>query len=171
MFGLTSQIKRASVSIPLNIAEGYGKRENVAEFRRFVLMAIGSCDEMKVLIDICRDLEMMGDEVHDRIESEYDEIGRMLKEEGILFHTDAVQAAGILPINVAEQNIDMMSVSAHKFNGPKGVGFLYCRRGIFPDNLMDGGALPRHAPHPPLEPTSRGRLGKAGEHAAILTLQ
>ena len=79
MFGLTSQIKRASVSIPLNIAEGYGKRENVAEFRRFVLMAIGSCDEMKVLIDICRDLEMMGDEVHDRIESEYDEIGRMLK--------------------------------------------------------------------------------------------
>ncbi|MCR4600678.1 MAG: cysteine desulfurase NifS [Clostridia bacterium] len=71
------------------------------------------------------------------------EIGKVCREAGVLFHTDAVQAAGILAIDVDEQNIDMMSVSAHKFNGPKGVGFLYCRRGIFPDNLMDGGAQER----------------------------
>lgn len=71
------------------------------------------------------------------------EIGKVCREAGVLFHTDAVQAAGILAIDVDEQNIDMMSVSAHKFNGPKGVGLLYCRRGIFPDNLMDGGAQER----------------------------
>ena len=78
MYGLTSQIKRASTSIPLNIAEGYGKRENVNEFKRFLLMAIGSCDEMKVLLDLARDVMDIKQEVHDRIEHEYDEIGRML---------------------------------------------------------------------------------------------
>ena len=78
LYGLTSQIKRASTSIPLNIAEGYGKRENINEFKRFLLMAIGSCDEMKVLLDLARDVMDIKQEVHDRIEHEYDEIGRML---------------------------------------------------------------------------------------------
>ncbi len=71
------------------------------------------------------------------------EIGAVCREAGVLFHTDAVQAAGILPINVEEQNIDLMSVSAHKFNGPKGIGFLYARRGIYPQVFMDGGAQER----------------------------
>ena len=71
------------------------------------------------------------------------EIGGICREAGVLFHTDAVQAAGALHIDVNEQNIDMLSMSAHKFNGPKGVGVFYCRRGHFPDNFMDGGAQER----------------------------
>ena len=71
------------------------------------------------------------------------QIGAVCRAKGVLFHTDAVQAAGHLPINVKEQNIDMLSMSAHKFNGPKGAGVFYCRRGHFPDNFMDGGAQER----------------------------
>ena len=71
------------------------------------------------------------------------EIGALCKSKGVLFHTDAVQAAGTLPIDVKAQNIDMLSMSAHKFHGPKGVGVLYCRRGLFPSNLIDGGAQER----------------------------
>lgn len=71
------------------------------------------------------------------------EIGAICKEAGILFHTDAVQAAGSVPIDVKAQNIDMLSISAHKFHGPKGIGVFYCRRGVFPANLIDGGAQER----------------------------
>ena len=71
------------------------------------------------------------------------EIGAVCKEAGVLFHTDAVQAAGHLHINVKEQNIDMLSLSGHKFHGPKGVGALYCRRGIALSNLIEGGAQER----------------------------
>ena len=78
LYGLTSQLKRAAASIPLNIAEGYGKRENVNEFKRFLLMAIGSCDEMKVLADMCKDLGFIDKRTHQRYEQEYDEIGKML---------------------------------------------------------------------------------------------
>ena len=71
------------------------------------------------------------------------EIGRICREHGVIFHTDAVQAAGHLKINVAEENIDMLSLSAHKFHGPKGIGVLYCRRGIPLTNLIEGGAQER----------------------------
>ena len=71
------------------------------------------------------------------------EIGAVCRERGVLFHTDAVQAAGHLPINVREQNIDMLSLSAHKFHGPKGVGVLYIKKGIILPNLIDGGAQER----------------------------
>lgn len=71
------------------------------------------------------------------------EIGAVCKEAGVPFHTDAVQAAGHLHINVKEQNIDMLSLSAHKFHGPKGCGVLYCRRGIPLTNLIEGGAQER----------------------------
>ena len=71
------------------------------------------------------------------------EIGAVCKEAGVLFHTDAVQAAGHLHINVREQNIDMLSLSGHKFHGPKGVGALYCRRGLALSNLIEGGAQER----------------------------
>lgn len=72
------------------------------------------------------------------------EIGEVCRRHGVLFHTDAVQAVGHLPVNVAEQNIDMLSLSAHKFHGPKGIGVLYARRGvpIFP--LIHGGAQERN---------------------------
>ena len=71
------------------------------------------------------------------------EIGEVCRRHGVLFHTDAVQAVGHLPVNVAEQNIDLLSLSAHKFHGPKGIGVLYARRGvpIFP--LIHGGAQER----------------------------
>lgn len=71
------------------------------------------------------------------------EIGAICREKNILFHTDAVQAVGHLPIDVEAQNIDMLSASAHKFSGPKGVGFLYVRKGIRLTNLIDGGAQER----------------------------
>ena len=71
------------------------------------------------------------------------EIGAVCKEAGVLFHTDAVQAAGHLHIHVKDQNIDMLSLSGHKFHGPKGVGALYVRRGILLQNLIEGGAQER----------------------------
>ena len=71
------------------------------------------------------------------------EIGAICREKGILFHTDAVQAAGHLHINVAEQNIDMLSLSAHKFHGPKGIGVLYAKKGIPLTVLIEGGAQER----------------------------
>ena len=71
------------------------------------------------------------------------EIGKICREKNVLFHTDAVQAAGHLKINVVEQNIDMLSLSAHKFHGPKGIGVLYSKRGILLDNVINGGAQER----------------------------
>ena len=71
------------------------------------------------------------------------EIGAICKEASVPFHTDAVQAAGHIAINVKEMNIDMLSLSAHKFHGPKGVGALYCRRGFPLTNVIDGGAQER----------------------------
>ena len=68
------------------------------------------------------------------------EIGAVCRDKGVLFHTDAVQAVGHLHIDVREQNIDMLSLSAHKFHGPKGVGALYAKRGIRLTNLIEGGA-------------------------------
>ena len=71
------------------------------------------------------------------------EIGAVCKEKGVLFHTDAVQAAGHLHIDVKAQHIDMLSLSAHKFHGPKGVGLLYTRQGIPLTNIIEGGAQER----------------------------
>ena len=71
------------------------------------------------------------------------EIGAVCREAGVLFHTDAVQAAGHLPIDVKSQNIDLLSFSAHKFHGPKGTGVLYARQGVFLTNLIEGGAQER----------------------------
>ena len=71
------------------------------------------------------------------------EIGAVCKEAGVPFHTDAVQAAGHLHIDVKAQNIDMLSLSGHKFHGPKGVGALYCRRGLPLVNVIEGGAQER----------------------------
>lgn len=71
------------------------------------------------------------------------EIGKICKEKGVLFHTDAVQAVGHIPVNVKDMNVDMLSVSAHKFHGPKGVGFLYARKGILLTNIIYGGAQER----------------------------
>ncbi len=71
------------------------------------------------------------------------EIGAVCREAGVLFHTDAVQAAGHLEINVEEEKIDMLSMSAHKFHGPKGIGVLYAKKGIILQNLIYGGAQER----------------------------
>lgn len=71
------------------------------------------------------------------------EIGAVCRQNGVLFHTDAVQAAGHLPINVKEDQIDMLSLSAHKFNGPKGIGVLYAKIGVFLTNLIEGGGQER----------------------------
>lgn len=71
------------------------------------------------------------------------EIGAVCRQNGVLFHTDAVQAAGHLPINVEENQVDMLSLSAHKFNGPKGIGVLYAKTGVFLTNLIEGGGQER----------------------------
>lgn len=71
------------------------------------------------------------------------EIGAICHEHGVLFHTDAVQAAGHLHIDVQAENIDMLSLSAHKFHGPKGIGILYARKGIMLTNIIEGGAQER----------------------------
>ena len=71
------------------------------------------------------------------------EIGAIYRRRGVLFHTDAVQAIGHIPVNTATDQIDMLSASAHKFHGPKGVGFLYARKGIRLTNLIEGGAQER----------------------------
>ena len=71
------------------------------------------------------------------------EIGQVCHDAGVLFHTDAVQAAGHIPIDVKAQHIDMLSLSAHKFHGPKGIGMLYARQGIFLTNIIEGGAQER----------------------------
>ena len=70
-------------------------------------------------------------------------LGRICREKGVLFHTDAVQAVGHVPINVAEENIDMLSLAAHKFHGPKGIGALYAKKGLTLINLIEGGAQER----------------------------
>lgn len=72
------------------------------------------------------------------------EIGEIAKEKGIIFHTDAVQAFGQIPINVDEYHIDMLSASGHKLNGPKGIGFLYIRTGLKLRSFVHGGAQERH---------------------------
>lgn len=71
------------------------------------------------------------------------EIGAVCREKNVLFHTDAVQAIGHIPVDVAADNIDMLSLSAHKFHGPKGVGILYAKKGIMLTNIIDGGAQER----------------------------
>ncbi len=71
------------------------------------------------------------------------EIGKICRKRGVLFHTDAVQAVGHIPVNVKDDNVDMLSASAHKFHGPKGVGFLYAKRGVRLANLIEGGAQER----------------------------
>lgn len=71
------------------------------------------------------------------------EIGAICREKGVLFHTDAVQAAGHIPLDVKDMNVDMLSISGHKFHGPKGVGALYVRKGIILTNIIFGGAQER----------------------------
>ena len=77
-FGLISQVKRASTSIPLNIAEGYGKGVQGKELVRFLTMARGSCSEMEVLINLCGDLGFIGNDEKVKYEQRYDEVGKML---------------------------------------------------------------------------------------------
>ncbi len=93
------------------------------------------------------------------------EIGAIAKEHGILFHTDAVQAYGQIPINVDECNIDMLSASGHKLNGPKGIGFLYIRKGVKIRSFVHGGAQERRRRAGTENVTGIVGLGKAIEIA------
>ena len=77
-YGITDQMRRASVSIALNIAEGYAKKESQQEFKRFLMMAIGSSNEMSVLLDFSRDLGYIDEQTYQKASKEYDEISRML---------------------------------------------------------------------------------------------
>ena len=75
---LGNQIRRASKSIPMNIAEGYGRRGSLADFKRFLVMALGSCDEIRVQLDYCKDLGYIAENQYQEYSTVYDEIGRML---------------------------------------------------------------------------------------------
>ncbi len=75
---LGNQIRRASKSIAMNIAEGFGRRGSVADFKRFLVMALGSCDEIRVQLDYCRDLSYITENQYEEYSKAYDEIGRML---------------------------------------------------------------------------------------------
>ena len=77
-YGLTSQIQRAAISIPLNVAEGYGKQESAAEFKRYLRMALGSGNEMEVLLDFCRDLEYMKKEENEALKERYISVRKKL---------------------------------------------------------------------------------------------
>ena len=77
-FGLSSQMRRAAYGVPLNIAEGYGRRPGMKEYRQFLLIARGSCNEMSVLVDLCESLQYMSAEKAAWFRSEYDEVGKML---------------------------------------------------------------------------------------------
>lgn len=98
------------------------------------------------------------------------EIGKIAKENGILFHTDAVQAFGQVPINVDEMNIDMLSASGHKLNGPKGIGFLYIRKGVKIRSFIHGGAQERKRRAGTENVTGIVGLGKAVE-LAVSTME
>ena len=78
IYAITNQIRRASLSIPLNIAEGYVKRGSQREFKRFLEMAIGSSNEVSVLLDFAKDLGYMSEERHEKASLEYEEISKML---------------------------------------------------------------------------------------------
>lgn len=94
------------------------------------------------------------------------EIGEIAKEHGILFHTDAVQAFAHTPINVDEMHIDMLSASGHKINGPKGIGFLYIRKGVKIRSFVHGGAQERQRRAGTLNVPGIVGMGKAAEIAA-----
>lgn len=93
------------------------------------------------------------------------EIGAVCREAGVLFHTDAVQAVGNVPIDVKSQNIDLLSLSGHKLHAPKGVGALYCRKGVRLTNFLDGGAQERNRRGGTENLTSIVGLGAAMEEA------
>ena len=76
---MTTQMRRAAMSIPLNISEGYGKKESTAEYRRFLMIAKGSCNEIQVLIDICKDLEYITNEEYEELIIGYTETSKMLQ--------------------------------------------------------------------------------------------
>ena len=78
VYGMTNQMRRASLSIPMNIAEGYAKKESQIEFKRFLMMAIGSANEMSVLIDFSKDFEYIEKDVHAKAAAEYEEICKIL---------------------------------------------------------------------------------------------
>ena len=78
-FVLVTQMRRASTSIPLNIAEGYGKKESLSEYKRFLMIAKGSCNEMQVIIDLCRDLGYISDSKHEEMVQAYTQVSKMLQ--------------------------------------------------------------------------------------------
>ena len=94
------------------------------------------------------------------------EIGEIAKENGILFHTDAVQAYGHIPLNVDELHIDMLSASGHKFHGPKGIGFLYIRKGVKIKSFIHGGAQERSRRAGTVNSTGIVGIGAAAKQAA-----
>ena len=77
-YELASQLRRAAVSIPLNIAEGYGRKNSKAEFKHFLRNSLGSCNEIRVLLDMIRDISYIGSELHKQLSDEYDILGKQL---------------------------------------------------------------------------------------------
>ena len=138
---IVSSVEHSSVKEPFNFLEEQGFRVTYlpvdAQGRVSIDALREALDSETILVSVMYANNEIGSIMPIK------QIGAVCRAKGVLFHTDAVQAAGHLPINVKEQNIDMLSLSAHKLHGPKGTGVLYARTGVVLSNIIEGGAQER----------------------------
>jgi len=139
---ITSEIEHHAVSEPAKFLEKFGFKITFVKVDKYGL--VDPADIKKAITDKTILISVMHANNEIGIIQPISEIGKIAKEKGIYFHTDAVQTVGHIPVNVDELNVDLLSLSAHKFYGPKGVGALYIRRGTKLERFLHGGGQERN---------------------------